>query len=212
MHQIPHHPAASPACKNIGLDLDAPEERARLNQAKQHMRDNTPPKVSARADVVKNFQPTASLADAVDISKSTLSSSARLIDCDGGPSRGRPPRAITRTPRTMRADGAVKCTTTLWGGPTPFSPDAMKRVTDAAPSADTGTGVALLTTTAGSHTDIRNEIALNLYKAECYAQLAARARDIGDKARSRNYEKEDTMQERYERVSSCMLFSVKTCS
>ena len=112
----------------------------------------------------------------------------------------------------MRADGAVKCTTTLWGGPTPFSPDAIKRVTDAAPSADTDTGVALLTNTTGSHTDTRNAIARNLHEAERFAQLTAKLRDMGDKARSRNYERKGTMRERYELVSFCTLLSVNTRS
>ena len=222
MHETPHHLAPSPAHKGVGLDPDAlnrlpslqpgtaQEERTRRNQAKQHMRDNTLPKVLARADAAMNVPPTA---DAVDISKSTPSSSsgARRADhCE--PSGHRPSRAAPQTPRAKRADVAVKCTTTPCGWGSPFSPDAMKHMADAATSADTGTGAVLLTTTMGSHTGTRNAIARNLDEAERYAQLTVKLRDMGDKARSRNYEKDGTMQERYAQVSCRMFFSVDACS
>ena len=125
---------------------------------------------------------------------------------------GRPPRATTQTPCMKRADDAVKCTTPPYGWPLPVSPGAIKPVAGAAPGADTDTGVALLTNTTGSHTDTRNAIARNLDEAERFAQLTVKLRDMGDKARSRNYEKEGTMRERYELVSFCTLLSVNTCS
>ena len=229
MHETPHHLAPSPAHKGVGLDPDAlnrlpslqpgtaQEERTRRNQAKQHMRDNTLPKVLARADAVKKSPPTAGAADTTnttDINKSTPSSSSGGAHRAGHsePSGSRPPRATTQTPRAKRVDAAVKCTTTPCGWGSPFSPDALKHMADAAPSADTGTGAALLTTTMGSHTGTRNAIARNLDEAERFAQLTVKLRDMGDKARSRNYEKDGTMQERYAQVSGHMFSSVDACS
>ena len=223
MHETLHRPAASSARKGSELDPDAPNrlpspqldiaqsQRPGRNQAKQHLRENTLREVLSRVDTVKNPPPTSGAADCADISKSTLGSGnsrARRAD-RGEPSGGRPLRATAETTHT--ADVAVQGAAVL-GCRSPLSPGAIKHVAaHAAPCADTGTGAALLTTTAGSHTGSCNAIARNLDEAQRPAQLTVKRRDMGDKARSRDHEKDGSMQGGYAQVGF-YLFSVNTGS